>query len=145
MPAQRIKGQEVQIVIVRDGSLEDTLTDIQNFNMEDDIELIQKGYLGEPSDRYDEVFKGTKFDFEIHTHSQDYLAFTQAIRDRAQRKTPDTIFNITAVFSYPNGDTPTRLLPDCHFGPIGDKVGSRGDYKTNKFTGAVGEPVDTLS
>jgi hypothetical protein len=145
VPAQRIKGQEVQIIIVRDGSLEDTLTDIQNFNMEDDFELIGKGYLGEPTDRYDEVYKGTKFDFEIHTHSQDYLTFTKAIRDRAKRVTPNTVVNITAVFNYPNGDAPTRLLPDCHFGPIGDKTQSRGDYKTGKFQGAVGEPVDTLS
>jgi hypothetical protein len=145
MPAQRIKGQEVQILIVQDGSLADTLTDIQNFNMEDDFELIQKGYLGEPTDRYDEVYKGMKFDFEMHTHTQDYLTFVGAIRQRAQRIVPDTVFNITAVFNYPEGDTPTRLLPDCNFGPVGDKVNSRGDYKTNKFQGAVGQPVDTLS
>ena len=133
------------MLIVRDGALEDTLTDIQNFNIELDVELISRGYLGETSERKDEIYKGTKFDFEMHTHTQDYLSFFEAIRNRAKRLTPDTIFNITTVLNYPNGDTPTRLLPDCHFGPLGDKTPSRGEYKTSKVQGEVGDDTVTLS
>lgn len=133
MPSQRIKGQEISILIVRDSVLENELTDIMNFNAEFTMEQIAQGYLGEKTERHDDIYKGTKGDFEMHTHSQDWLTFAVAIKNRAQRNTPDAIFNISAVMSYPNGQTPTVLFPDVKFGPIPITVGARGEYKKIKI------------
>ena len=139
MPAQRIKGQEVAIIVVRDSAVEDTFTDIQNFSCEMSIEIKTQGYLGEPVDRNDEVYNGVKFDFTMHVHSQAFLRFVQAVMDRAKRRTPDVVFNITAVLNFPNGETPLVLFPDAQFSSIPISVGSRGDYVTVKMSGACND------
>ena len=133
--AQRIKGQEVSILIVADTVLQDTLTDIQNFNMELEFEIKSMGYLGEKTNRKDYIFNGCKFDMELHIHSQDLLTFAQQVHDKAQRITPDVVFNITGVFSFPNGDQPELLLNDVSFGAIPFNIGSRGDYVKVKIQG----------
>lgn len=140
MAQQRIKGQEVSILISQDNDLQTELTDIQNFNIELDIELLEQGYLGEGNNRHDEVFKGAKFDFEMHTHSQDIFTLAQAVLDRARRKSPNIVFNIVATLSYPNGDTPVVTLPDCKFGAIPINVPGRTEYVKVKIQGAVDVP-----
>jgi hypothetical protein len=144
-PAQRIKGQEVTVLISDNGVLQDTLTDIQNFEMELQFEIISKGYLGEPSNRKDEIYNGAKFTMELHLHTEDWFNFQSDIKARAQRVQPDLIFNITAVLSFPNGDTPTVLLPDCKFGAQPMSIRSRGDYVSVKLEGEVGDYTPALS
>lgn len=145
MPAQRIKGQEVAILIVRDSTLEDTLTDIQNFNLELELEIKSQGYLGEKTNRKDDIFNGVKFDMELNIHTQDWFNFQSAIVSRAKRLTPDVQFNITGVFSFPNGDTPTLLIPDCKFGPNPMTISSRGDYVKLKLAGEADDYEPTTS
>jgi hypothetical protein len=128
MPAQRIRGQEVSVLIVRDGALEAELTDIQNFNLEIQTEIKSQGYLGEKSARKDDIFNGVKGDMELHLHSQDWFQFLNAVLDRAKRNTPDLVFNVSAVLFFPNGETPTITIPDVKFGPFPHNVPERGDY-----------------
>jgi hypothetical protein len=134
-PSQRIKGQEVTILIVQDSQLQATLTDIQSFNAEVQLEIKSQGYLGEKTNRKDYIFNGVKFDMELHVHTQDWLNFVQAVINKAQRITPDTVFNITGVFSFPNGDTPTMVIANAAFGPLPVNVNSRGDYVKVKLEG----------
>jgi hypothetical protein len=131
----RIKGQESEIVIVRGGTAEDSLTDIHAFNMEFESEVLSRGYLGEKTDRKDDVYKGVKFDFEMHSHSQDWLRFIVAIHDRQKRNTPNLIINIGTVLFYANGDEPQFYLPDCKFGPQSVTNASRTDYIGKKIGG----------
>lgn len=144
-PSQRIKGQETVILITQAGVLQDTLTDIQKFEMEAMFELISKGYLGENTERKDEIYKGCKFDLEMHLHTQDWFLFQNAIKLRAQRIAPDTIFNITTVLSFPNGQTPTILIPDAHFGANPLAVNSRGDYVDVKLAGEASDFTPQLT
>lgn len=143
--SQRIKGQETSIIVTTNGVVEDTLTDIQNFGITIQTELIQQGYLGQTTDQFDEVFKGAKFDMEMHTHSQDYLSFQLAIINRARRVTPDTVFNIVTTLDFPNGDSPTVTLPDVKFGPLPNTVPGRAEYLKVKVEGACSEPDIELS
>jgi hypothetical protein len=143
--SQRLKGQEVSILITNAGELEDTLTDIQNFNMELELETKAMGYLGEKTNRQDSIFNGVKFDFEIHVHSKDVWSFLQSLHDKAQRITPDVVFNITGVFTYPNGDQPEILLNDVSFGAVPMNVGSRGDYVKFKMQGTCEDVEIQLS
>ena len=143
--AQRLKGQEVSILITNAGELEDTLTDIQNFNMELELETKAMGYLGEKTNRQDSIFNGVKFDFEIHVHTEDVWSFLQSLHDKAQRITPDVVFNIQGVFTYPNGDQPEILLNDVSFGAVPMNVGSRGDYVKFKMQGTCEDVEIQLS
>ena len=143
--AQRLKGQEVSILITNAGELEDTLTDIQNFNMELELETKSMGYLGEKTNRQDSIFNGVKFDFEIHVHTEDVWSFLQSLHDKAQRITPDVVFNITGVFTYPNGDQPEILLNDVSFGAVPVNIGSRGDYVKFKMQGTCEDVEIQLS
>jgi hypothetical protein len=137
MSGQRIKGQEVSILIVRGGALEDTLTDVQSFNAEFQSEHKIQGYLGEKSNRTDDIFNNCKLDVELHMHTQDYFAFQKAIIDRQKRITPDLQINIMAVMLFPNGQSPTILFPDVKFGSIPMNIANRGDYVKVKLDGVT--------
>ena len=138
--AQRIKGQEVTILIVSNGILQAELTDVQDFNCSLQLELVEQGYLGETTDRYDEVFKGAKFDMSMHHHSQDWVLFNNVLVARARRLAVNTVINVSAVFSFPNGDTPTWTWPDSYFGEIGVNLPGRAEYMKSKYQGACSEP-----
>lgn len=141
---QRIKGQEVTVYVVRAGQLEDTITAITEFNDEDMVEVKAQGYLGETSDRYDDVYNGTKFDFSLHLQSARWLLLKQAIIDRARRKTSDVVFNVSVTYYFPNGDTPTITFPDVKWGPMTKSIASRGDYVKVKMQGSVSSTDDDV-
>lgn len=130
---QRVKGQEVSVLITRATELEDTLTDVTDFECEPKLEIKEQGYLGEKTNRHDMIFNGGKGSFTLHLHTDAWFAFLQSIIDKAQRITPDVVFNITAVLEFPNGDTPSVLLSDVHFGATPMDVKSRGDYVSVKL------------
>lgn len=133
--AQRIKGQEVQITIVVNGTVQTMLNDIRSFSVTPRFELKEEQYLGETSMRFDEVFNGVSFDVELHFENGGVLEFTQVIKDRAERRTPGTTINLKATLNFPNGDRKRVLLKDCFFGdtPIG--FDGRSDYGTYKLEG----------
>lgn len=145
MAEQRIKGQEVSIIVTRDGNVETTLVDIVNFNAIAKFEIIEKGYLGEKNNRHDYIFHGIKFDFELNIHTQDWFTYFQAQLDKAKRNTPDVTFNITAVLSFPNGDTPSVLLADVAWGELPMNVTSRQEYVKLKLDGACDDIEVTTS
>jgi hypothetical protein len=142
---QRIKGQEATITITRGGTLEDTLSDIFNFNVQFEGEIKKKGYLGEKTDRTDDVYRGVKGDFEMHTHTQDWLRFWTAIADRMKRNTPDLVINISVDLLYPNLDNPTIFLPDVKFGELGVGLPDRTEYVGKKIAFACDDYDLTLS
>jgi hypothetical protein len=132
-------------MFTRATALEDTLVDTQDFEFELDVELKSAGYLGEKSNRYDEIFNGVKFNGTLHTHTQAWIPYALAIVQRAKRQTPDVVFNITAILNYADGTTPDVLFPDVHFGPVPGTVRSRGDYKTLKIQGACDDFIPTVT
>lgn len=144
MPDQRIKGQEVQILIVRAGQLEDTLVDIQSFNLSVDTALLSVGYLGEKTNRKDYIFNGIKGDLQLHLHKSAWFDFVASVIAKAKRETPDVEFNITGVMFFPNGEIKTMLIPDVAWGEIPHNVNSRGDYVSVRlqFEASDWEPTD---
>ena len=139
MARSRIKGQEVSVLIVRGGVLEAELTDIQSFTFEPLFEVKDQGYLGEKTNLKDDIFNGCRFDMELHMHSDDWWRFLNAMRDRAQRRTPDLVFNISGVLSYPNGQTPTLTIPDAFFASSPTSIATRGDYVTVRLEGQASD------
>jgi hypothetical protein len=142
---ERVKGQETEVLIVVNSQVQDTLTDIMNFNSELSFEIKSVGYLGEKTNRKDYIYNGAKFDFEMHTHTQDWVTFVQAQLDLAKRNTPNTQFNITFVAEYPNGDTPSFLFSNASFGALPFGAASRADYVKHKVQGEADDVTMTQS
>jgi hypothetical protein len=143
--SQRIKGQEVSVNIVKDGELQTSLNDVISFNIEILMETKAQGYLGETTNRHDDIFNGVKFDMELNLHNADWFDFQAAIVDRARRKTPDTEFNIVTTLVYPNGQEVTVTIPDAKFGATPLSISSRGEYVKVKLEGMADDyqPVRT--
>ncbi len=133
MTTQRIKGQEVSIIITRGGELEAELVDVKSCEFTPQFEIKEQGYLGEKTNRHDDIFNGVKGSLELHIHSGDVFDFIQAIKDRAQRNAPDLVFNVAGVFVFPSGETRTLTVPDCKFGAVPISTSDRGDYTACKF------------
>lgn len=128
MAATRIRGQEVEIRIVTDGEIERSLTAIQNFELEAQLETKDEGYIGETTNRKDDIYNGVRIRMSLHLETQEWFDFQRRVIDRARRRTPATQFNVIVVLNYPNGDTPRVSIPDVSFGAQPLSVSSRGDY-----------------
>lgn len=133
MPLQRIKGQEVEVLLVVDGEVQSSLTDIQSFEAMLQFERLEEGYLGEKNNRYDEVYKGTNASIEMHNSSPDLFDFFESIKNRAQRASPGTVVNIKATMNYPSGERKRMIFQDVFFDPMGLSFGGRTEYGTTKL------------
>ena len=134
----RIKGQEVEVLIVANGVVQQTVTDIRSFELGVKMEILSEGFLGEKSDRKDDVFRGCRFRMELHHENQDALDLILAIIARAQRQTPGAQFNIKVTLNYPNGQRPRVILQNAFFGEIPMGFAGRTDYGTVTLEGEVG-------
>lgn len=126
--ALRAKGQEVTISVVSGGERVESLTDIRNFEMEGQLEILREGYLGETTDRRDEVYRGVRGRFEIHFHSSDVFNFLRGIIDRARRRTPGVKVNITATVQFSDGGRARILVSDAKFGGQPLNFANRTEY-----------------
>lgn len=128
MSIQRIKGQETELTVILNGQPQRALTAIQSFEMTPMLETTSEGYLGETTERKDEIFKGVSGRFEAHMASGDIFRLEQAIIDRATRRTPGTVVNLKTTLRFPNGDRIRILIPDVKIGSPSTRAGSRADY-----------------
>ncbi len=140
MATQKLKGQEVTIVITRGGALEDELTDIHNFECSLEMENPTMGYLGQTHDDVDELFKRCSGTMELHMHTSAVARFEKAVLDRATRKTPDLVIGIGATLTMPDGTNVTKAFPDARFGTMVMTAGSRADFVNFKIPWFHGEP-----
>lgn len=126
--AQRIKGQEVEIIIVSNGTPLTNITDIRSFELSFQNEILKEGYLGETTDRRDSVFRGISARMSLHIENQDILALFQQIVDKSRRRVPGLQINIKVTLNFPNGQRPRVMIPDVEFGELPLNFGSRSDY-----------------
>lgn len=136
--SQRIKGQETRVTVVSPAGTEDSIGSggVSSFELEFKTEVLSEGYLGETTERKDDIFRGVGFRMEIHLDRQSYLQFVQRVTDRSQRRTPaDARFNIITALQFPNGQRPRVLLEDVFFGPLPVNIGGRDEYVSATIEG----------
>lgn len=126
--AQRIKGQEVEVIFILNGVAQQTITDVRNFEMSWLTEIIKEGYLNETTDRYDSVFHGIKGKMDLHFENADVFQLIQAVVDKAQRRTPGTKVNVKATLNFPNGQRVRLIVPNVEFGEFPLNFGGRAEY-----------------
>lgn len=139
MAATRIRGQEVEVRIISDGDLERTITAVQSFDMEAQLEVKSEGYLGETTMRKDDIYNGVRIRMTLHLENDDWFDLQRKIIDRARRRTPAVEFNIIAVLFFPNGDTPRVSIPDVSFGTQPLTAPGRGDYVSVTLEGEAAD------
>jgi hypothetical protein len=133
MSLQRIRGEEVEVILIVDGQTVGTLTAVKSFEFSYQLEIKAEGYLGEKTDRKDSVFKGIKGKMAVQLESKDVFNVIQKIIDKAQRRTPGTVINIKAALNFPNGDRVRVIIPRCEFGEIPINFAGRTEYGETSF------------
>lgn len=136
----RIKGQEVTWSIIGPTGDEDSVDAIADGTVTFESETLSEGYLGESSERQDDIFRRVTFALTIHLPRADYFNLIRRIVDRQQRRTPATeVFNLVMANAFPNGERGRLLLPDIKFGEIPLEVGARDEYVSSTINGATDE------
>ncbi len=133
MALQRIRGEEVEVVLLVDGVTQGTITAIKSFEMSYQLEIKSEGYLGEKTDRKDSVFKGIKGKLAVNLESKEIFTVIQKIVDKAQRRVPGTVINIKAALNFPNGDRVRIIIPAAEFGEIPLNFAGRTEYGETSF------------
>lgn len=128
MADQRLKGQEVQIQVIQAGAVLSSFNAIGSFSDTQKSEKIEQGYLGETTNRHDDIFNGFDGTFDFHMENAAWNGLSGAMIARQRRQQPELVFNIVRVDLFPNGETFTRVYQDVKFGPLPNSIGSRGDY-----------------
>lgn len=140
MSEQRIRGEEIQVRVVAAGQIQRTFTAIENFTWTVNTEVIRKGYLGETSDRADEIYKGQSVEFTFDPESPDALTFIQLIADRASRRVASSQkINISFVAAFPSGKRPRVTVNDLKFRDPGWNAANRDSYVGQRMSGQTGE------
>lgn len=127
-PAQRIKGQEVQVRIFENNKLVANITEVKSFEISLQTEIMKEGYLGETTDRRDEVFRGVTGKMDVHMKDPSVFTLIQKIADRAQRRVAGLQIDVRATFNFPNGQQKTAVISNLFFGEMPVSVGGRTEY-----------------
>lgn len=128
--ADRIKGQEVEVIVIVDGEPQSTVTTVRSLEVAIQMETMSEGYLGETTNRKDDIFRGVRGRIEFHLENDDVFTLIKTIVDRARRRVAGVVINMKATLRFPNGDRPRVIIPDVKFGEIPLNFGSRSDYGT---------------
>jgi len=138
--AQRIKGQEVEVLMVVNGQPKTNITTVRNFEVTLQTEILSEGYLGETTERKDSIFKGIAGKIEIHFDNQEIMRVFEEIVNKARRRTPGTKINIKATLNFPGGQRPRIMINDVEFGALPMSFGSRSDYGNVSLDFEASEP-----
>lgn len=141
----RLRGQEVEVRIVTNGTLENSITAIATFEETFKLEKKEDAFLGETNNRYDHIFHGIEGRMEFQVNSNDWMLFQNVIKLQAQRKTPGTKINLTRTDYYANGQTSIITYSDCKFGPSPTSVGGRGEFVKVTLDFSCSDRVETLN
>lgn len=143
--AQRIKGQETEIILIVNSQPQFNITTIKNFDFSWDLETTDEGYMGETTNRKDSIYKGVSGKIGLHIENQDILKFAAAIIDKARRRTPGTRINIKTALNFPNGQRPKIIIPDAEFGQLPFSFPDRASYLDVTVNYAAAEAFTILS
>ena len=126
--AQRIKGQEVEIVMLVDWAPRENLAFAQSLDFTFKTEIKEEGFLGETTNRYDTVFNGVEGKTQHQFDNPEPFNIVRLIVNKARSREPGTTFNLRATLKFPSGQKARIVFRDVAFGSLPFSVGSRTDY-----------------
>ena len=126
--SQRIKGQEVEVTILKNGEPQENILFFRSLEVRIGTEILEEGYLGMTSNKFDTIYNGVRGSTEGHMDSPEAMNIVKTLVEKAQRRNANTKVNMKAVFNYPNGQRARLVLIDVEFGELPISFGSRKDY-----------------
>jgi hypothetical protein len=120
----------VSVQVVQNGKIVAELTDVKSFDVEFQMDVMKEGYLGEFTDRRDDMFKGISGKIEFHIENNAPFDFINAIVQRSQSRVKGTQFNVQSTINLPNGQVKRLLVNDIFFSNVPVNVSGRSDYVT---------------
>lgn len=134
MANQRIKGQEATLFLTQGSAPVLSFDSIQDAEITVKLSKLEEGYLGETSDRYDEVFMGIDGTFTCHLTTGAVYDVIQAIIDRARRRVPGAVFSFKMTLQFPDGERKRIVIPNIFFDAIPNSIPKRDQYVSLKLT-----------
>lgn len=138
MATVRAKGQDVRVSLTSPEGSVDVINEggIKEAEIVFQLKLLDEAYLGEKTNRKDDIFEGVGFSLTAHLTRPQYAAFVQAAVNRSTRRTPgEGVFNILMSISMGTGLRLRIIVEDAFFGPMPFTVGGRAEYVTVKIEG----------
>ncbi len=126
--AARIKGQEVEIVLLVDGEPRANFNFAQSLDFTFKNEIKWEGFLGETTMRPDAIFNGVEGKTQHQFDSPEPFNIIRLIINKARRREPGTQFNLRATLNFPKGQKARIVFRDAEFGALPISFGSRQDY-----------------
>lgn len=127
--ADRVRGQENIITIIRDGVLVTRITTIQTAEFTPRFNTSEEGYLGETTIRVDQIFNGVNVKITGHLESPEWFELIKDFRDKASRRAGGTVrVDLATTFIFPTGEVKTYSIPDIAVSDMQTTTGSREDY-----------------
>lgn len=130
MADARLKGQETEVRLVVDNNVIENVTDVRSFEVAIQLEVLREGYLGETTDRRDEVYRGVRGRIELHFENQSVFDLFSSIANRARRRQPGTQISIKSSLRFPNGQNKLLTVPNVFFGEIPIGFPGRAEFAT---------------
>lgn len=126
----RIRGEQVQVKVIKGGK--DALLSeraVVALEYTPKQEIMEQGFLGETTNRHDEVYKGCSGTLTLQYSDKSVNKLIRDLNDRSRRATGASFkVNIVAVENYPDGDVGKLLFPDVKFGGQVKSYGARDSY-----------------
>lgn len=138
---QRVKGQDVLISVTSAGQPQDFITDVRNFELTPKFEKLEEQYLGQTSKKYDDIFHGVDFKFDLHLESASFTRFVNAVKERAASRggASASTINIKATLQFPGGTVKTVTLKECYFDEMPLSFGGRQEYGQFTISGSCSD------
>jgi len=128
--AERIKGQEVSITFIEGGKVVHEVNDVQSADVEFQMEILSEGFLGETTDRKDDVFRGVSGRVTIHLEDSESLSFFHRLIARSRRHIDTFHVHMYMTLDFPSSGDPVLVLYDIRFGAIPLSMSDRASYTT---------------
>ncbi len=125
----RLRGQEIQLRALSDGVVANEVSsNISSFDDSVSFEIKEDGFIGEKTNRFDDILNGYSGGFEFQVNNAAWLNFEQAMERRAKREDPTLVFNIIRTDLFANGGSAVIVYMDVKWGELPTNVGGRAEY-----------------
>lgn len=128
MGATRLTGQNAEVQITENGQLLDTLTAIVSADFTVKIKLLTQGYLGETTERKDDIFMGVGGKMKLHLENKDWGRLLRSIVNRARRRQTNEQINVSWRMTYPTGEVQKFVIGNVFFSDIPVGFSARDAY-----------------
>lgn len=124
----RLRGQEIRVAIIDDGTTNNNVNSIGSFNENVDGEIQEDGFLGEIVNRFDDILNGFGGDMEFQLTTANWVLLQNRIIERMTRQVPGRVFNVVRTDQFANGESAVFVYKDVKWGAMPTAVPTRKDF-----------------